>query len=392
MFKTRQILCGLISCAFLAGIAAFAMAQDEVRPWQVNTIDWLSKFEKAAPVENADAATEDEMKPYTEKIAGTDITFDMVPIKSGTFMMGATEEELDKYGVEADESMGIDNASETPQHEVKVNAFWMGKCEVTWAEYEAWSAKLEKQIRESNNFEDTELEKVADGIIRPTPPYTDMTFDMGKDKCPAIAMSFYAAQMYCKWLTAKTGRYYRLPTEAEWEYACRAGSTTAYSFGDGNIDDYAWHYGNSDDKYHEVGTKKPNAWGLYDMHGNVREWCEDQYSVKSYGAMTEGADGALDNPYYSKDGRKRYSTVARGGSWYDDAENLRSASRFGSNKTWNQDDPQIPKSIWYEASAHETGFRVVRPLAVPTAEEAAAFEPDPEEAVKYGKLNARQQN
>ena len=113
MSKTRQILCGLISCAVLAGIAAFAVA-DEVRPWQVNTIDWLSKFEKAAPVENADAATEDEMKPYTEKIAGTDITFDMVPIKSGTFMMGATEDELDKYGVEADESMGIDNIQLNP--------------------------------------------------------------------------------------------------------------------------------------------------------------------------------------------------------------------------------------------------------------------------------------
>ena len=151
MSKTHPILCGMISCAVLAGGAVLAQA-DEVRPWQVNSIEWFSKITKAAPVENADAATEDEMKPYTEKIAGTDITFDMVPIKSGSFMMGATEEELEEYGVEADEYMGIDNAAETPQREVKVDAFWMGKCEVTWKEYEAWSARLEKQIRESNNF------------------------------------------------------------------------------------------------------------------------------------------------------------------------------------------------------------------------------------------------
>ncbi len=387
--KTRQIVSGMISCAVLAG-TAMCVSAEEVRPWQVNTIEWLSKFAKPVAVENADATTEDEMKPYTEIIAGTEITFDMVPIKSGTFMMGATEAELEEYGVEEDDFLGVNNAAETPQREVKVDAFWMGKCEVTWAEYEAWSARLEKQIRESNNFVAGEFETVADGMIRPTPPYTDMTFDMGKDNRPAIAMSFYAAQMYCKWLTAKTGRYYRLPTEAEWEYACRAGSDTPYSFGDDNVDDYAWYYDNADDKYHEVGQKKPNAWGLYDMHGNVREWCLDQYLVKGYAQMEEA--GENDNPYMSKKGRKRYSTVARGGSWYDDKENLRSASRFGSNKSWNQDDPQIPKSIWYESSAKEVGFRVVRPLAVPTAEEAAQFEPDPEEAVKYGKLNARQQN
>ncbi|MBO5438645.1 MAG: formylglycine-generating enzyme family protein, partial [Thermoguttaceae bacterium] len=343
MIKTRPIICGMISCAVLAGSAVFALA-DDVRPWQVNSTEWFSKFSKAAPVENADAATEDEMKPYTEVIAGTEITFDMVPIKSGTFMMGATEDELDEYGVDADEYLGIDNAAEGPQHEVKVDAFWMGKCEVTWAEYEAWSASLEKQIRTAAGFAAGELENVADGMIRPTPPYTDMTFDMGKDNCPAIAMSVYAAQMYCKWLTAKTGRYYRLPTEAEWEYACRAGSDTPYSFGDEDIEEYAWYYDNADDKYHEVGQKKPNAWGLYDMHGNVREWCLDEYLVDGYAKQTAGAAGALDNPYMSTEGRKRYSTVARGGSWYDDAENLRSAARFGSNKSWNQDDPQIPKS------------------------------------------------
>ena len=384
-----RLMSGAVLVVLLS--AAVAFAEDE-KPWKVNTIDWLSTLTPAA-VENCDAADEAGMKEYTEVITGTEIKFDMVPIKGGKFMMGATEDEIEKYGVEKDDYLSVDNQAELPQHEVEVAPFWMGKCEVTWAEYEAWSAKIEKKLRESAKFQDTPREVIADAMIRPTPPYMDMTFDMGKDQRPAIAMSLYAAQMYCKWLSAKTGRYYRLPTEAEWEYACRAGSKTPYSFENADdIDDYAWHYDNSDDKYQKVGQKKPNAWGLFDMHGNVREWCLDEYKVDGYAKQVEAAEAgkALVNPYYSTEGRKRYQGVARGGSWNDDKENLRSASRFGSNKEWNRDDPQIPKSIWYEASAKEIGFRVVRPLAVPTADQAKPFEPDPEEAVKYGKLNARQ--
>ncbi len=390
----RNVLRGMTAVLAITG-TMIVFAQGTTNPWQENTITWLSKFAQAVAVENVDAATEDAMKPYTEVISGTDITFDMAPVKGGKFMMGSTADEQETLAADPDTAPDkFDNAAEGPQHEVQISPFWMGKCEVTWEEYEAWSVRLEITKRQNNpDFKETEREKIADAMIRPTPAYTDMTFDMGKAKRPAIAMSLYAAQMYCKWLSAKTGRYYRLPTEAEWESACRAGTDSPFSFGadPAKLGDYGWNYDNSDDKYQPVGQKKPNPWGLYDMHGNVREWCLDQYFVDGYQKQLDAAGGkTLVDPFMAFQNSKRYPGVARGGAWYDDAQNCRSAARFPSHEGWNSDDPQMPKSIWFESSEKWLGFRVVRPFKTPTVEEAAAFEPDPETALNYGRLNPRQ--
>ncbi|MFO0898649.1 MAG: formylglycine-generating enzyme family protein [Pirellulales bacterium] len=316
------------------------------------------------PVPDSEAKAASEMKPYTEVITGRNITFDMVPIPGGTFLMGSPESEEGRA------------EDEGPQHEVTVAPFWMGKHEVTWNEYEVFMFSLDIHERKQTGAETTALDKLADAVSRPTKPYTDMSFGMGKDDYPAISMTQLAGKRYCEWLTAKTGRYYRLPTEAEWEFACRAGTTTAYHFGDdpAQLGDYAWHYENSDDTYHKVGLKKPNPYGLYDMHGNVAEWVLDQYSADGY---KEFADKKADNPFVKP--KTLYPRAARGGAWDDDPPALRSAARRGSSKEWKQQDPQLPQSIWYFTDAQFLGLRVVRPLVEPSDEEKAKFGPDAED-------------
>jgi formylglycine-generating enzyme required for sulfatase activity len=286
--------------------------------------------------------------------------------------MGSPEDEPDR-----DEDEG-------PQFEAEVGPFWMGKCEVTWDEYDTWCLKLDVQRRKLNRDaqgeQPTNWDMLVDALARPTNAYSDMTFGMGHDGYPAICMTQYAAKMYCKWLTANTGRYYRLPTEAEWEYACRAGTTTAYSFGDDldELDDYGWYFDNSDDQYQEVGEKKPNPWGLHDMHGNVAEWVLDKYTPEGY---KEYAGKPQKNPLRSP--TTLYPRCVRGGSWDDDPDMLRSAARRGSDKDWKMQDPQIPQSIWYHTDANFVGFRVVRPLKESwetwkeMKELADTYEPDP---------------
>jgi formylglycine-generating enzyme required for sulfatase activity len=305
-------------------------------------------------IPEANAATEAEMKPYSDLIYGTDVRFDMVPIKGGKFTIGSPAGEAER----ADD--------EGPQREVTVAPFWMGKYEVTWDEYEVFMFALDCQRRKVNKLAPSAYDLKADAMVRPTKPYTDMTFGMGKRGYPAISMTHYAARMYCNWLSLKTGRYYRLPTEAEWEYACRAGTKTAYYFGDDieKLGEYAVFYNDGEtEKYAKVGSKKPNPWGLHDMHGNVNEWVLDQYEPDAYQKLT----GVAVNPVTITS--KLYPHVARGGAWDDDPPALRSAARRPSNIDWKQQDPQIPQSVWYHTDAQFSGLRIVRPLVEPTEDE-----------------------
>jgi len=374
-----------LSCWWILGLAigslvvanASAGAEEAASGKPNPAEDFVTKWlPEPYPVPNADAKTEAEMKPYTEVIVGTDIKFDMVPIPGGKFIMGSPESE---EGRKPDEG---------PQHEVEIEPFWMAKYETLWDAYETWSFELDKRRREQTKEQVTKWDEIADAIARPTPPYTDMSFGMGKKDRPAVCMTLYAAQHFCKWLSAKTGRYYRIPTEAEWEYACRAGTKTAYSFGDNpdDLEDYGWFFDNADDKYHKVGEKKPNPWGLYDMHGNVAEWVLDQYVADGY---KQFAGKTVKNPLVPA--TKEFPIVVRGGSWMDDPELLRSAARRGSHPDWKMQDPQIPQSIWYLTDAPFVGFRVVRPLRLPTEEEAKLYEPDPEILRNYRKAQGGKQ-
>ncbi|HEV3085089.1 MAG TPA: formylglycine-generating enzyme family protein [Gemmataceae bacterium] len=286
-----------------------------------------------------------EHKSCVEKIAGTDVKFDMIAIPGGTFEMGSPN---DEPGRKIDEG---------PRHPVTIRPFWMGKCEVSWDEYDLYWKKHEGENEEKKNDHD----KAADAVTRPTPPYADETFGYGREGFPVICITHHAAMEYCRWLSAKTGKPYRLPTEAEWEYAARAGTQTPYFFGSDpkQLDQYAWYAGNSEALTHEIGKKKPNPWGLYDIYGNVAEWCLDSYKPDSYGTL------ALDKPSLwpvALPNADRFPHAARGGSWTDKPELLRSAARRGSDKKWIKRDPQRPQSIWWLTDAEFVGFRVVRPV------------------------------
>jgi formylglycine-generating enzyme required for sulfatase activity/mono/diheme cytochrome c family protein len=296
------------------------------------------------------------MKPYTNTIPGTTVSYVMLPIPGGEFMIGSPESERGR------------KPDEGPQRKIAIDPFWMGQCEVTWNEYELFM--YPEMVKRSATALGHKEDPLIDAVSRPTKPYVEMSFGMGKDGFPAISMTQHAANKYCQWLSAKTGQFYRLPTEAEWEYACRAGTTTAYSFGEdpSKIDAFAWHADNSDYKYQKVGQKKPNPWGLHDMHGNVMEWTIDQYDANAYSKF---ADAIVQNPWNKA--TQPYPHVARGGSWDDTPDLLRSAARRASSKIWKRQDPQLPKSIWYHTDAQFLGFRVVRPLKVPSPEELQKY-------------------
>jgi len=310
----------------------------------------------AAPDSAAETAA--DMKRYRDTIAGTEVSFDMLPIPGGTFEMGAPRGEQGA------------RKSERPSRTVELSPYWMGRCEVSWDEFRLFQLRIDQHLIKSDRAERVTQDDWADAVSRPTPPHVPMDFGMGIEGYPAICMTQFAAKQYTKWLSMKTGRFYRLPTEAEWEHACRAGTDTPYSFGKDakQLADYAWYYENANEKTHPVGEELPSPWGLLDMHGNVAEWVLDAYDKDGYGRAPESK---LQDPFARP--KSEFPRVVRGGSWDDDADRLRCAARRGSRRAWKVQDPQLPKSIWYHTDARFVGFRVVRPLVVPTAEEQARY-------------------
>ena len=352
----------LACAALLVSTAAWAQTQEPAQePPKEDSSVYPTAPATAPPatkVENSEPGPGGELRPYAELITGTDVTFTMTPIPEGTFLMGSPADEADRKDWEG------------PQIPVKVSAFWMGTHEVRWNEYSVFMDSLDKRRRAKSEGTAEAQDAWADAVSRPTPPYVPMDFDMGTDGYPAISMTQFAAKQYTKWLSMKTGRFYRLPTEAEWEYAARAGTQSPHYFDSESVNDFAWWFDNCDGQYQPPGKLKPNAFGLYDMSGNVCEWCLDAFTDNGYEhllvdgkAPTEPVLDPLNWP------TELYPRVARGGHWDDDPDRLRSAARRGSNRNWKSQDPQLPKSIWYHTDAQWLGIRLVRPLTPPPFEE-----------------------
>jgi len=324
---------------------------------------------------------------FVQKLGGTEIGFKIVPIPAGTFQMGSPETEAGRI------------KNEGPRHEVKVEAFFMGEHEVTWGEYLQFLANYSRVA--NAKAPPIPKDKLADAVTFPTPIYE---MDAGPElqrmggraaNLPVVLISRHAAKQYTKWLSKKTGRFYRLPSEAEWEYAARAGTQTAFFFGDdpSKLGEYAWFKDNSkcedgDPGYHPVMQKKPNPWGLYDIYGNVMEWCIDQYDADAYARAAKGATDPVAWPGMTP---TPYPRVLRGGGYESEADRCRSAARMGSRPEFNTRDPQLPKSPHWLSDGHTIGFRVVSPVKEPSeAEKLKWWEADDTRTVETLKRDREQ--
>lgn len=308
------------------------------------------------------AAKIDSFVNYTETIPGSTVDFDMIAIPGGTFSMGSPEDEEFRQ------------SDEGPQVNVTISKLWMGRLEVTWDEYTVYLKETGKEGRAEDQIKSIVKANDIDAISGPTPFYGNPDQGWGKGKRPAITMTHYGAEKYCEWLSLKTGKNYRLPTEAEWEYACRANTTGAYFF-EGEPSDYTAKgflkgiFGidtsiisryviydqNSMNKTGLPEQVKENPFGLKNMLGNVREFCSDYYSENIYKNYSK--ESRVENPTGPAEG-KEY--VIRGGSFKSDASELRIANRdHTQHDTWLLTDPQMPKSIWWYSDCNDVGFRVV---------------------------------
>lgn len=303
-----------------------------------------------------------EFKSFTEKIPKSAVTFNMMAIPGGKFNMGSPENEPFR------------NVNEGPVREVNISPFFMAEIEVSWDEYLAFYVQTAAEGR-STDTEGLRTKKAAetDAISGATPPYGQPDQGWGLGKRPAISFSYHAAETYCKWLSSVTGKTYRLPTEAEWEYACRAGSQDPYFFpGDPRkfektglraklskndtavINTYIIYKANSPSKTQLPDRVHPNKFGLRNMSGNVAEFCADWYQPDAYAKYPAGV---LTDPKGPAEGQEH---VIRGGSFHSMAGEVRSAARdYTHTDAWLKTDPQMPKSIWWYSDCFNVGFRVV---------------------------------
>jgi formylglycine-generating enzyme required for sulfatase activity len=241
----------------------------------------------AAP--DALAAQETGSDRYLESIAGTVVDFEMilVPPSEGT---AAGE----------------------------VGPFWLGATEVTWDLYDLFV------FGTGAGVDGAEV-----GVSRPSRPYVLPGDAFGHSGNPALGMTFMAAEHFVRWLSGVTGRAYRLPTEAEWEHACRSGDAES-----GDLSERAWHSANAGRRTHRVGTRQQDALGFHDLLGNAAEWVT------------------------TRDGEP----VVKGGAYSDPPGQVTCASRRAYQAAWQMTDPQLPKSQWWLSDAPFVGLRIARDL------------------------------
>jgi formylglycine-generating enzyme required for sulfatase activity len=236
------------------------------------------------------------MEAYKQAVPGTAVDFEMLPVPGGTVEIG------DANGV---------------TRRVEVAPLWMSRTEVTWDLYDLY---VFGRGTGSTNVRE-------DGVSKPSLPYLLPGESFGHSGNPALGMTFLAAENFVEWLSEQTGRKYRLPTDAEWEHACRAGAVAGQ-----DLAAQAWHAANAGSKTHRVGTLAANKFGLHDLLGNAAEWV----------TTSEG------------------EPVAKGGTWRDAAGDVGCGSRIAWEPAWQLRDPQLPKSRWWLSDAPFVGLRVVR--------------------------------
>jgi formylglycine-generating enzyme len=316
---------------------------------------FVEVFEKAAEV--------NEFAPFSETIPGTPISFKMLPVQGGRFTIGSPTNEPGR------------SDNEGPQREVELSPFFMSEIQVSWETYLAFFRETMSEGRSDASI-GLSVRQVdgVDAISGPTPPWGSPDQGWGWGDRPAITMTYHAAETFCLWLSQKTGKNYRLPTEAEWEFAARGGTTTPYFFEGSpkkfssqtlrnrlfgadttNINSYVIYAGNSMARTQSPRAVKANPFGLKNMLGNVWEFCSDYYAKDAYASYPENM--VVKNPTGPATGTER---VIRGGSFRSDAYELRAATRSHTrHNDWLRTDPQIPKSIWWYSDVTDVGFRVV---------------------------------